>query len=80
MEKAVQAYHQITTDSQFRELERLREIARHNEASALRYERNEGRKEGIEEVARVALAQGMSIETIHAITGLSMEPIQLLSK
>jgi predicted transposase/invertase (TIGR01784 family) len=49
MEEAIQAYHQITADSRFRELERLREMARHNEASALRSERNEGRKEGREE-------------------------------
>jgi predicted transposase/invertase (TIGR01784 family) len=42
MEKAIQAYHQITADSQFRELERLREMARHNEAAALRKARNEG--------------------------------------
>ena len=46
MEQAIQAYHQITAESEFRELERLRELARHNEASALRHARNEGKAEG----------------------------------
>ena len=46
MEQAIQAYHQITADSEFRETERLREKARHDEASALRHARDEGRAEG----------------------------------
>jgi len=45
MEQAIRAYHQITADSEFRELERLREMARHNEASALRHARDEGKAE-----------------------------------
>jgi len=44
MEQAIQAYHQITADSEFREMERLRDIARHNEAAALRHARDEERK------------------------------------
>jgi hypothetical protein len=32
----------------------------------------------MEQVARIALSQGMPIETIHAITGLSAESIQSL--
>jgi hypothetical protein len=45
MEQAIRAYHQITADSEFREAERLREMARHNEASALRHAREEGKAE-----------------------------------
>jgi len=44
MEQAIKAYHQITADSEFREMERLREIARHNEAAALRHARDEERE------------------------------------
>jgi predicted transposase/invertase (TIGR01784 family) len=46
MEEAIRAYHQITADSEFREMERLRELARHNEAAALRHARNEGEARG----------------------------------
>lgn len=46
MNQAIQAYHQITVDSEFREKERLRSLARHNEASALHHARTEGRAEG----------------------------------
>jgi predicted transposase/invertase (TIGR01784 family) len=42
MEQAIKAYHQITAESEFREMERLRSIARHNEAAALRHARDEG--------------------------------------
>jgi phage shock protein A len=48
MEQAIRAYHQITADSEFRELERLREKARYDEASALLHARDEGKAEGME--------------------------------
>jgi hypothetical protein len=35
MEQAIDAYRSMTAASEFRELERLRSLARHNEASAL---------------------------------------------
>jgi predicted transposase/invertase (TIGR01784 family) len=44
MNQAINAYHQITVTSEFREAERLRSIARHNEAAALRHARQEERK------------------------------------
>jgi len=46
MVEAIEAYESTTSSSEFRELERLRERARHNEAAALRHARNEGIKEG----------------------------------
>ena len=46
MEKAINAYNTVTVSPEFKELERLRSFARHNETSALRYERDEGRMEG----------------------------------
>jgi predicted transposase/invertase (TIGR01784 family) len=44
MKEAIEAYRQVTATSEFRELERLRERARHNEAAALRHARQEERK------------------------------------
>ena len=73
MEKAIQAYHQITADSEFREMERLRELARHNEASALRHARDEGeakgRTEKTLEIAQKLKTMGFSNEQIQTITG-----------
>ena len=52
MEQAINAYNTITVSPEFQELERLRSLARYNEASALRYEREqaiaEERKEIVE--------------------------------
>jgi len=45
MKQAINAYHQITATSEFREMERLRSLAGHNEAAALRNARNEGKAE-----------------------------------
>jgi hypothetical protein len=46
MEEAIGAYRQLTATDEFKELERLRERARHNEAAALRHARNQGKLEG----------------------------------
>jgi len=46
MEQAIEAYRTVTVTPEFRELARLREKARHNEAAALRNARNKGRAEG----------------------------------
>jgi hypothetical protein len=42
--QAIEAYREITASPEFRELERLREDARHNEAAALRHARQEAEK------------------------------------
>jgi len=44
MEQAINAYNTITVSPEFKELERLRSIARHNESSALRNAREEERQ------------------------------------
>ena len=46
MEQAINAYYTITAESEFREKERLWAKARHNEAAALRFERDQGKLEG----------------------------------
>jgi predicted transposase/invertase (TIGR01784 family) len=72
MEQAIEAYHQITADSEFREMERLREMARHNEASALRHARDEERLE----IAGKMKAMGLSDEQIQTATGLPAQTIK----
>jgi predicted transposase/invertase (TIGR01784 family) len=62
MEQAIRAYHQIPADSEFREMERMRELARHNEASALRHERDEGRAEGMEKGMEKGRTEGRTEE------------------
>ena len=41
MKQAVKAYRSVTADNEFKEIERLRSRARHNEASALGHARRE---------------------------------------
>jgi len=91
MEKAINAYHKITVSPEFRELERLRSRARHDQASALYHARNEGIKEGKaegkiegkveekEEVARNALEMNLSVDDIIKLTGLDAKKIKELS-
>jgi hypothetical protein len=68
-----QAYHQITEESTFHERMRLWELARHNEASALRHARDEGKAEGrtesMAQVAQKMKAMGFSDEQIQNVTG-----------
>ena len=84
MEQAINAYQRISASPEFRELERLRSMARHDEASALGEARQEGEKRGKQEeklaVARNALSQGLSFEVIQSITGLDTETIKAMSK
>jgi len=44
MEQAIDAYQSVTVSPEFRELERLRSLARHNEASALRHAKDQERE------------------------------------
>jgi predicted transposase/invertase (TIGR01784 family) len=77
MEQAIRAYHQITADPEFREMERMREMARHDEASALRHARDEGLAEGETkgrteerlEITRKMKEMGFSDEQIQTVTG-----------
>ena len=45
MEQAINAYHKITVTPEFREMERVRSLTRHNEASALHYAESKGKQE-----------------------------------
>jgi len=78
--EAITAYRQITVTPEFREAERLRAKARHDEAQALRNaQRNAERKKALE-IAKKLLDLGMSIENIIIVTGLTREEIESLIK
>ena len=49
MEKAINAYNTVTVSPEFRELERLRSLARHNEAAALRHAQQQGMQQGMQQ-------------------------------
>jgi predicted transposase/invertase (TIGR01784 family) len=74
MEKAINAYNTITVSPEFKELERLRSLARHNEASALR----NAREERAIEIARNALQMNLPVESVVKLTGLSFEEVKKL--
>lgn len=74
MSQAINAYYTITASSEFREKERLRAKARHDEAQAL-YNADRNAKIGI---ARNMIADGEPIEKIVRYTGLTKESIEKL--
>jgi len=88
MSQAINAYYTITASSKFKEIERLRAKASHDEAQALYHaeqrgeQRGEqkGKQEGILErnieIAKKVLQMGMSIEQAMQITGMSREEIE----
>ena len=55
MEQAINAYYSITASPEFRELERIREKARHDEAQALYHAQMVGRAEGEEKTLLEAI-------------------------
>ena len=82
MEQAIDAYYSITASSKFREIERLREKARHDEAQALYHAKQEGMQKGIRqgkiEIARNLMETGMPPSQIAAVTGLTQEELENL--
>ena len=72
MSEATSAYRNITVTPEFREMERLRNKARHDEAQALY---NMERKTKLE-IARNALQKKMSVNDIMDITGLTRKEVE----
>ena len=70
MSQAVEAYRHITVTPEFREAERLRSKARHDEAQALFNKACE--------IAKNLLAMAMSVDQISAVTGLTHAEIEAL--
>jgi hypothetical protein len=71
MEQAVMAYKSVAESNELRESLRLSELARHNEASALAFER---RQTSLTIAAKMK-AEGMSIDAIIKCTGLTVDDI-----
>ncbi len=74
MKQAIEAYRHITVTPEFREAERLRAKARHDEAQALH---NAERKKALS-VARTALKMNLSISDIVKLTELTREEVEQL--
>lgn len=84
MSQAIDAYYTITASPKFRELERLRAKARHDEAQALHHAEQRGRAEGRTETqaefVRNALELHLPVDTIRQLTGLSAAEIEELGR
>ena len=71
IQKAVKVIYDMSEDTKIRELARLREKALHDEASALRQAKDEGKSEGVAMVIEKMKASGMTEEQINAILSLN---------
>ncbi|NBI84472.1 Rpn family recombination-promoting nuclease/putative transposase [Clostridiaceae bacterium] len=86
MNEALNAYDVITASTEFREMERLRDKARHDEAQALYHAeqngikkgRQEGRQEEKLEMARKLKSMGLSSSQISQVSGLTHNEIEKL--
>ena len=76
MQEAIQAYKTVAATSEFKEVARLRERARFNEASALRNAERKGRRERNIEIARNLLGTGLPLDQIAKATGLSKKEVE----
>ena len=85
IQKAIMVVKELSADEKLKELARLREKALHDEASALKTAKEEGKTEGIiegiEKVALNMLKQGNIVkEQIAALTGLSLSRIEEIER
>ena len=78
MSQAINAYYTITASSEFREKERLRAKARHDEAQALYNARREAKREEKFEIARNLRKMGMPFDQIIKATDLTLNEIEKL--
>ncbi len=78
MKQAIEAYRHITVTPEFREAERLRAKARHDEAQALHHARREGSDARAISIAKMLLDAGDSVEKIVRITGLTRNEVESL--
>jgi predicted transposase/invertase (TIGR01784 family) len=80
MTEAIGAYRQVTATDEFKEYERLRSLARHNEASALRHARSEGRSEGYQEADKKWQGVVAEKDAAHnAVVAASLEKDKLIA-
>lgn len=80
MSKAINAYRSITASPEYLELERIRDKALHDEATALLRAKNAGRKEGKNEgkveVAQNLLNMGLPFHQVIEATGLTQSEVE----
>ena len=74
MQQAIDAYRHVSATDEFRELERIRSKARHDEAQAL----YDAEKAAFITVAKNLLNIGDTIEKIISVTGLTREEVENL--
>ena len=77
MEQAISAYCKVTASPEFREVERMREKARHDEAQALHHAKMEERAEA---ALRMLASGKLSLEEVANFSGLPVEEIKKLQK
>ena len=80
IKKAVEQWDWLSQDEETRARYRSRMMAESDRASALLRAEQRGKAEGRAEVAKTALAAGVSLETISQITGLDQETILKLKE
>jgi predicted transposase/invertase (TIGR01784 family) len=76
MKEAIVAYRHVAASPEFKEIERMRSKARHDEAQALYNAERKGEKAKASEIAKNLLSAGDSIEKVISVTGLSREEIE----
>jgi predicted transposase/invertase (TIGR01784 family) len=74
VEQAIEAYKYIAGSPEYRELERMRERARHDEAQAL----SKSRRDRSREIASNFLNDGVNPEIVARNTGLSLDEVLAL--
>ena len=72
MEQAISAYRNVSVSPEFKEMERLRSKARHDEAQALYHAKTE--------IAKNLLKMDMPVDKIAMATGLTREEVEGLRK
>jgi len=78
MAQAVEAYSHVSATEKFKQLERMRSDARHNEIAVYNDGRREGRWENSIEIAKTMKAENMDVETVARLTKLTLEEIMRL--
>jgi len=78
MEEAIQAYHSITATPEFREMERLRSKARHDEAQAIWNAERKAEYRKTITIAKNLFEMDIPVDKIITATGLTREEIQSL--
>ncbi len=78
MSQAINAYYTITASSEFREKERLRARARHDEAQALYNAERKGKQKEKIEIAKKLIKRNRPTDEIVEDTGLTYEEVENL--